>query len=713
MRNTPSRIVYGHNEPDSCRLINTLQQLSLDQGQTCSSDPGDSATSSTTFCAEDCSLCVEALYSALPSQATGDCTIDFNHLRRTLHTGHVGLDEGDHNSSSESADYEDIDSSEDHRDAQSEEFDGDIDTNDHEDFISFPEAIPMEMKRDQHFRWRGLGVSQSVDDKSRESQVDADPTDSTASTTQRCHDATRSSAPINIGSRLECTVCTDPKPMLCLDNRGWIWRPLIIEALATAAATIANLYALQHHSDGAGSLSQNSFRHGDFLPKRKWSLVTQDPATQQDSTRSNYAREDRASLTIDSDIVTGICPLPNKVGPIRHFYQDSSPTHLAVYHPLPPNSPYRFRQKTSEFLEPVGELHEFQSAERSSRQVLLHVWPPSSSDMSLLQKLEACCRDFQENDIVRGHSGDGFLSGWRPSWKQPEQTGILRFGHWRVRAPAGQGTHLYPPFQTPLTLAAGGGSVLKSTRPMKGSSADDSLSKGMLSNPDGILSTHNPKHQHHHPVQHCQSIQHSHSKQHPCAGHHADEFSKNTQVIPPESQPNCHRYSRGCEHAHLGPLDSIQCRRSPGLRGLLQDPTTQGRLLRLIRAIQLVEKNIVARRLKYLFPTLYEKYHGLQFGTPRLFDAVGTVALAMDVSPRLHRDRGHTKHGFCWIVACGDFVGGDLCIPELGKRVVMRPGTVVAIRSTVVAYYIERYAKNTSMYTMYGYTSDNNWPPAA
>ncbi|KAF8936562.1 hypothetical protein BGZ58_004024 [Dissophora ornata] len=156
--------------------------------------------------------------------------------------------------------------------------------------------------------------------------------------------------------------------------------------------------------------------------------------------------------------------------------------------------------------------------------------------------------------------------------------------------------------------------------------------------------------------------------------------------------------------------NSRQCH---GPQSLHLESSTQGRLLRLIRAIQKVEKEIIAGHLKYLFPTLYEKYHGLQFGTPRLFDAVATVALAMDVSPRPHHDKAHTKHGFCWIIACGDFVGGDLCIPELGKRVVMRPGTVVAIRSTVVAYYIERYARNTSMYTMYAYTSDNNWPPAA
>jgi len=131
--------------------------------------------------------------------------------------------------------------------------------------------------------------------------------------------------------------------------------------------------------------------------------------------------------------------------PIRHLYRGSAPTP-AVRHPLPPDSPYKFRQKSSEYLEPVGEFQEFQSAEGGSRQVLLHVWPPSSGDLPLLQKLEACCKEFQENDIVRGHSGDGFSKGWRPSWKQSQKTGILRFGHWRVRASADPGSHLYVSF---------------------------------------------------------------------------------------------------------------------------------------------------------------------------------------------------------------------------------------------------------------------------
>jgi len=112
-------------------------------------------------------------------------------------------------------------------------------------------------------------------------------------------------------------------------------------------------------------------------------------------------------------------------------------------YPLPPNSPYTFRRKSSEYLEPVGEFQEFQSAEGNSRQVLMHVWPPSELDAALLKKLEACCRDFQENEIVRGHSGDGFLNGWRPSWIQQNRTGVMRFGHWRVRAPDNSEEQLY------------------------------------------------------------------------------------------------------------------------------------------------------------------------------------------------------------------------------------------------------------------------------
>ncbi|KAG0345030.1 hypothetical protein BG005_001498 [Podila minutissima] len=428
-----------------------------------------------------------------------------------------------------------------------------------------------------------------------------------------------------------CARCVDPKPTLCLETYGRFWRPFIVRAMATAAAAIA-----QYHDIHGTRFKKAPF--SNFLPRSQLDI--------QAANKSN--------LTLTNGVRS----------------QENPPQSNTRY-PLPPDATYKFGRKGSEYLEPVGEFHEFQSAEGNSRQVLLHVWPPSSLDITLLQKLEQACKDFQEHEVVRGHSGDGFLNGWRPSWKEPQQTGVLRFGHWRVRAPADHGTDLYAPFQTPLTLAAAGGSVLGPSVVVGSNSRERNGATLQGGTPEvekqkqGRNGYATAKGVNLH--EHCQPGK-------PCV------HGQIPQPQPPEPSPQGHN------------LD-------------------QSRLLRLVRAIQMVEKGIIARHLKYLFPTLYEKYHGLQFGTPRLFDAVATVALSMDVSPRLHHDKAHTKHGFCWIVACGDFVGGDLCIPELGKRVVMRPGTVVAIRSTVVAYYIERYAKNTSMYTMYAYTADNCWPP--
>ncbi|KAF9942944.1 hypothetical protein BGZ67_009403 [Mortierella alpina] len=625
---------------------------------------------------------IEALYSNLSSMDAS--AVPVKEVKSGMHFEQQPPGEMPPNSSSESdgLDYEDADSYDDHGDdGDCEDFDEELDVYEHDEFLSSQEAILMELRREQvEFEENVRQLQQQLQ---RQGSLLPQASNEAADFEDMAHCDVYSDNEGELASPVEepypslmghhlpafnqqtagyvCELCSEPRSTLCLEKQGWAWRPLVIEALATAAAAIANFSVRQHpgmedEEDGDLSL-QSTFRHSEFLQRpavvSARSSKNLQHAQATDSGRGPAINSHTAGLTLGGQET--LEPVP-----IRHMYRGTTPPPPAILYPLPPNAPYKFGRKASEFLEPVGEFHEFQSAEGNSRQVLLHVWPPSSLDTALLQKLEACCRDFQDNDIVRGHSGDGFLNGWRPSWKQPHQTGVLRFGHWRVKAPVEQGLHLYPPFQTPLTLAAGGGSVLGSTVNMNVSSSTTSASS----------KDHMPTHPHHH-------------------GHNPEPHS----AQQPRLVCGAGERDRGLQDIHL-------------------EASTQGRLLRLIRAIQMVEKGIIARHLKYLFPTLYEKYHGLQFGTPRLFDAVATVALAMDVSPRLHHDKAHTKHGFCWIIACGDFVGGDLCIPQLGKRVVMRPGTVVAIRSTVVAYYLERYAKNTSMYVVYAYTSDNNWPPA-
>ncbi|KAG0294116.1 hypothetical protein BGZ98_001899, partial [Dissophora globulifera] len=362
--------------------------------------------------------------------------------------------EGQPNSSSESddVDYEDMDIYDEQVDgADSEDFDA-LGAYEHDDFLSSQEAILMELRREQ------VEFEENVRQLQQQLQRQA------------------SLFPLSVEEKADmdkqgCTLCSEPKSCLCLERYGWVWRPAIVEALATAAAAIANFSVRQsrgtlHMNDGESFL-QRAFQYSEFLPRSKRLVARPRAHHQQGSaqpTLSSHAGGEGAPFfySNSTNATVNIDDAGGQTAPIRHMYRGTTPPLPAVVYPLPPDAPYRFRRKSSEFLEPVGEFHEFQSAEGNSRQVLLHVWPPSSLDAPLLQKLEACCRDFQENDVVRGHSGDGFLNGWRPPWKQAHQTGVLRFGHWRVRAPAGQGSRLYPPFQTPLTLAAGRGSVLGS-----------------------------------------------------------------------------------------------------------------------------------------------------------------------------------------------------------------------------------------------------------
>ncbi|KAF9904281.1 hypothetical protein EC991_002885 [Linnemannia zychae] len=618
---------------------------------------------------------IEALYAELSHQDSQPMAISLNQTHDSLFSHLAQLGDLPPNSSSESGDidFDDIDSYDEQGvDGDCEDFEDDLDVYEHDDFLSSQEAILLELRREQvEFEENVRQLQQQLQrqgtllpSSSSNDGIDYDYADQpdtqlgTVGKHTNMIDTPSSLSEIHKGQLWtghDCRLCVEPKSSLCIGKYGWYWRPIIIEALATAAAAIAIFNAHPTDSVQKTSLQQTS-KFSEFLP-RPSNILNQPSQEEQvqpsDSDRAYHSRSPYFNSVSAISTPQGKYPTTQSVS-ISHMYRGTTPPPPAIMYPLPLDSPYKFGRKSSEFLEPVGETHEFQSAEGNSRQVLLHVWPPDELDTNLLQKLEACCREFQSKDVVRGHSGDGFLNGWRPSWKDPQQTGVLRFGHWRVRAPPEQGGHLYPVNAT--------------------TNKDANVQNGK-----------------------------------PNFNGHAGQNHEPCPVHDPPRQ----KHSDACHDADCPHAEPKQQQDGNRPRDLQLESATQGRLLRLVRAIQMVEKGIIARHLKFLFPTLYEKYHGLQFGTPRLFDAVATVALSMDVSPRLHHDKAHTKHGFCWIVACGDFVGGDLCIPELGKRVVMRPGTVVAIRSTVVAYYIERYAKDTSMYVMYAYTSDNNWPPAA
>jgi len=321
---TPSRIGYGLNESVPSELVNSLLPSVLDRKQRRSSDAlplehNGCIAPSAPFQEEECSVypradrrsqqatSMETEYGALcPTLSQNPGAIEPDYLQDKIRTGHPYQSDGEINSSSESddMDYDDGDSSDDHPDdEQSEDFDGDLDVYAHGDFLSSQEAILMELRREQvefeenvrqlqqQLQRQGSILSQSAIENTTSnnmafSNTHANPSDSTSTFTYDCNGVhtpdglTGSAAPpsalIDVNGFV-CDVCVDPKPTLCLEKYGWVWRPLIIEALATAAAAIANICSLQHPPDGEGdskgSVPHSPFRYNDLLPKHRRSCA--------------------------------------------------------------------------------------------------------------------------------------------------------------------------------------------------------------------------------------------------------------------------------------------------------------------------------------------------------------------------------------------------------------------------------------------------------
>jgi hypothetical protein len=443
---------------------------------------------------------IEALYAELSHQDSQPLAISLNRTHDSLFSHLAQFGDIPANSSSESGDidFDDIDSYDEQGvDGDCEDFEDDLDVYEHDDFLSSQEAILLELRREQvEFeenvrqlqqqlqRQGSLLPSSSSNDGIDYEHADQPDTSSGVVGEQTNMIDISNSLPKARKGQLwaghDCRLCVEPRSSLCIGKYGWYWRPIIIEALATAAAAIA-IFNSRLVDSTQGSSLQQPYRFSEYLP-RPSNIQSRSPQEVQsqpsDPDRTYHARmpffnryavwriiwiylfghDLFSTLHVNADrsftrsfLLYSVSAVSTPRGqhpkaqsvPISHMYRGTTPPPPAMVYPLPPNSPYKFGRKSSEFLEPVGEMHEFQSAEGNSRQVLLHVWPPDELDTNLLQKLEACCREFQSKDVVRGHSGDGFLNGWRPSWKDPQQTGVLRFGHWRVRAPPEQGGHLY------------------------------------------------------------------------------------------------------------------------------------------------------------------------------------------------------------------------------------------------------------------------------
>ena len=71
---------------------------------------------------------------------------------------------------------------------------------------------------------------------------------------------------------------------------------------------------------------------------------------------------------------------------------------------------------------------------------------------------------------------------------------------------------------------------------------------------------------------------------------------------------------------------------------------------------------------------------------PRSFGIFLTIAINFNVISNYHWDSNDTPEGLCFLVALGDFEGGELCFSQLQIMVKLKPGQVVAFPSYLLLH---------------------------
>ena len=76
---------------------------------------------------------------------------------------------------------------------------------------------------------------------------------------------------------------------------------------------------------------------------------------------------------------------------------------------------------------------------------------------------------------------------------------------------------------------------------------------------------------------------------------------------------------------------------------------------------------------------IYDKIYGEGIREPvdEAFGIFTSRSLVINANTNNHKDLSDVCHGWCAIVAFGDFKGGDACFPQLGVKIDCPPGSVV------------------------------------
>ncbi|KAJ7815265.1 hypothetical protein B0H14DRAFT_2304317, partial [Mycena olivaceomarginata] len=63
-----------------------------------------------------------------------------------------------------------------------------------------------------------------------------------------------------------------------------------------------------------------------------------------------------------------------------------------------------------------------------------------------------------------------------------------------------------------------------------------------------------------------------------------------------------------------------------------------------------------------------------------------TVAVKEGSSEVLHVDWNNNLHTYAIIFCVGDYTGGEFCIPQIGYRIPLRAGAILAVRTRLLAH---------------------------
>ncbi|KAK7046462.1 hypothetical protein R3P38DRAFT_2688831 [Favolaschia claudopus] len=90
---------------------------------------------------------------------------------------------------------------------------------------------------------------------------------------------------------------------------------------------------------------------------------------------------------------------------------------------------------------------------------------------------------------------------------------------------------------------------------------------------------------------------------------------------------------------------------------------------------------LIHARVRHVLASILKERPNLDLGG--LFFAIAVKAGSSEV---LHIDWNDNLHKFALIFCAGSFEGGEVCLPQLGRRIPLRPGSLLALRTRLLAH---------------------------